>query len=71
MKIQTFSPRFVASADLDELSQLWHLSRTARPGDSRYARLLWASGEFAKAHPSISATGAYKDLDTMLSFGGR
>lgn len=73
--ILTFVPRFVDPKDLAELSNLWHLSRVAaqhQPGTTlRYCRLIWAAGEFAKAHPAISATAAYKDLCDMIEFGGR
>lgn len=75
MKIIEFEPRFVPKRLLVELSNLWHLSRTACAGKdySRYNRMLWTSREFVKAHPelNLSSTGAYKDLDAMLSFGGR
>jgi len=73
MKVLTFHPRFVPEPLISDLSNLWHLSRTACAGSdsSRYRRMLWASAEFSKAHPEVSSTGAYKDLDDMLSFGGR
>lgn len=65
MKILTFKSRFVPEHLLPELSNLWHLSRV--PHHSRYDRMSWTSREFSKAHPEISATAAYKDLDGMLS----
>jgi hypothetical protein len=68
-KVIRFEPRFVPERLLGELSELWHLSRV--PFNSRYERMLWASREFSKHHPEISATAAYKDLDCMLAFGGR
>lgn len=60
-----------------ELSNLWHISRTAlagqytddgrtHKGSSRYYRMLWTSGEYAKAHPETSSTAAYKRLDRMV-----
>lgn len=67
-RVITFKPRFVPEHLLGELSNLWHLSRV--PKNTRYERMLWASSEFSKAHPEVSATGAYKDLDAMLEFGG-
>ncbi len=71
-KVLTFHPRFIAERDLAELSNLWHLSRVAaQPETSRYRRMLWTSAEFAKAHPEVTSTGAYKDLGDMLEFGGR
>lgn len=72
--IRTFVPRFVQPADLAELSTLWHLARTAcaKPGgSSAYVRRCWAAQAFHEAHPEIPATAVYKDLDAMLSFGGR
>lgn len=72
LPVLTFRPRFVPEAGVAELSNLWHLSRMACAGDAtRYKRMIWTSGEYAKAHPETSSTGAYKDLDDMLSFGGR
>lgn len=68
MGVITFKPRFVPEDLLGELSNLWHLSRV--PCNTRYERLLWASREFSKAHPEVSSTAAYKDLDCMLEFGG-
>lgn len=64
-----YTARFINPAHEGELSNLWHLSRTALSGkdSSRYQRMLWASKEFAKAHPEVSSGGAYKDLDGMLS----
>ena len=69
LKVQTFKPRFVPERLLPELSNLWHLSRV--PKNARYERMLWTAGEFSKAHPELSSTAVYKDLDAMLSFGGR
>lgn len=64
-----YKPRFVRPDQMAELSNLWHLSRVATSGgdNSRYARMLWASKEFAKVHPEVTSTGAYKDLDGMLN----
>lgn len=70
MKVLTFRPRFVPESLLNDLSNLWHLSRVPH-GLNRYKRMLWASDEFHKAHPGVSATAAYKDLGDMLEFGGR
>ena len=60
--------RFVKDSDYGELINLYHLARTALAGgdDSKYQRMLWASKEFSKAHPYVSATGAYKDLSANL-----
>ena len=67
-QVITFKPRFVPEHMLAELSNLWHLSRV--PYNKRYDRLLWTSSEFAKAHPELTSTAVYKDLDAMLEFGG-
>lgn len=49
-----------------ELVNLFHLARTALagpgPSPSRYEQKLWASREYAKAHPEVSSTAAYKQL---------
>lgn len=68
MLAPTYTPRFVTSEQLLELFDLWHIARTALSGKgcTRYTRLLWASAEFHKAHPEVSATAAYKDLDSAL-----
>jgi hypothetical protein len=72
-RVLRFEPRFVRESDLAELSNLWHLSRTACAGarNGRWERMNWAATQFAKNHTYVSATGAYKDLDAMLEFGGR
>ena len=64
-----YRPRFIAQSQEAELINLWHLARTALSGKecTRYTRMLWAAKEFARAHPEVSAGGAYKDLDGMLS----
>lgn len=64
-----YTPRFIRTEQQAELINLWHLARTALSGKecTRYTRMIWASKEFAKAHPEISSTAAYKDLDGMLS----
>jgi hypothetical protein len=53
-------------SELAELSNLYHLARTALSGSGRdtpYHRRLWASNEYAKIHPGVSETAAYKQLD--------
>jgi hypothetical protein len=67
-RIVKFHPRFIPEANLIELSNLWHTSRTPY-GLDRHKRLVWTSGEYAKAHPETSSTAAYKDLSDMLAFG--
>jgi hypothetical protein len=61
--------RFIKPSDADYLINLYHLARTALAGEpsGRYERMLWASKAFAKEHPGVSSTGAYKDLDGLLS----
>ena len=63
--------RFVKAADYGELINLYHLARTALSDkpfaeQSKYHRMIWASNEFHKTHPEVSATGAYKDLSANL-----
>lgn len=62
--------------DQAELVNLYHLARTALAGqrdtngramDTRHNRMIWAAGEYSKAHPDISPTGAYKALDRCLA----
>lgn len=72
MRVGPYAPRFVSDAHLNELSNLFHLARTAlsgKPDQSPYARMLWASAAFHKANPSISASAAYKDLSAAREFG--
>lgn len=67
--------QILARIDHAELSTLWHLSRTATATaalhSGRYARFRWASRAYARAHPDVSPTAAYKALDRMLAAGGR
>lgn len=69
IKVEHFKPRFVPESLLAELSNLWHISRVH--SNSRYERMLYTSKWFVKDHPELTSTAVYKDLDTMLSFGGR
>lgn len=64
-----YRPRFIRSADALELINLYHLARTALAGDKagRCERMCWAAKWFAKQHPEVSVTGAYKDLDGLLA----
>lgn len=64
-----YKPRFIRPDQSAELIHLWHLARTALSGKecTRYTRMLWASREFAAAHPDITPTAAYKDLDGLLA----
>lgn len=53
----------MSAAELAELSNLWHLSKTALgDGASTYDRKLWATKHFHEAHPHITSTAAYKVL---------
>lgn len=67
--MQVNNLRFVKPEDYGELINLYHLARTALSGqdDSKYARMIWASKEWAKKHSYTSATGAYKDLSANLT----
>ena len=71
----TYQVRFIRPDQAGELMDLFHLARTALSGGdaSNYNRMLWASKEFSKAHPEVSSTAAYKDLDGLRSnwFGAR
>lgn len=61
--------RFIREEHRAALSNLWHLSRTAcaKPGGyTRHDRMVWTAAAFAKEHPYVSSTAAYKDLDGML-----
>jgi hypothetical protein len=65
-----YVPRFIDPKDAGELVNLYHLARVPLSGtgkSGRYEQMLWASKEFSKAHPEISSTAAYKDLDGLLS----
>ena len=64
--------RFVKPEHYAELVNLYHLARVALSGrdDSKYARMIWATKEWAKIHTYTSATGAYKDLSTNLLLAG-
>lgn len=62
--------RFVKAEHYGDLINLYHLARTALSGQdcSKYARMLWATKEWAKTHTYTTATGAYKDLDANLNY---
>ena len=45
-----------------ELAQYLHAARTMA-GSSTYKQHLWASKEYAKKHPEVSSTAAYKELE--------
>ena len=66
-----YQPRFVSDCQLTELFNLYHLARTALSGNKdqgRWARMTWAAKAFAKAHPEISSTAAYKDLSAAIEY---
>lgn len=62
--------RFVKAIHYPELINLYHLARTALSGkeNTKYARMLWASQEWAKKYTYTSATGAYKDLSANVNY---
>ncbi|MFI5260789.1 MAG: hypothetical protein ACHQU0_03275 [Candidatus Paceibacteria bacterium] len=64
-----YEPRFINPMDAAELVNLYHLARTALAGEraGRYERMCWAAKWFAKEHRYVTANGAYKDLDGLLS----
>ena len=60
-----------------ELANLYHLARTALAGsspvgergkDTPYDRRVWASNEYEKAHPEVSSTAAYKELERQSAW---
>jgi len=67
-----YQVRFINPAHIGELVNLYHLARVAHANDaekrgSRYHRKLWAAEQFHKAHPEVTETAAYKDLEGLLS----
>jgi len=64
-----YRTRFIKQSDAVALINLYHLARTALAGDrdGRSERMCWASKWFAKEHPDVTQTGAYKDLDGLLA----
>ncbi len=63
--MDSYEVRFIRNEHIAELINLYHLARTALPGQhgcTAYDRRLWASKEFSLAHPEITPTAAYKDL---------
>lgn len=60
--------RFVPECDAAKLVNLYHLARTALVGQecTPYTRMRWASKQYAQDNPSVSVTGAYKDLCGLL-----
>ena len=68
--VNSMALRFITNEQMSELINLYHLSRVALSGTGKrgkYAQMLWATSEFHKLHPDISATAAYKDLDGQLA----
>jgi len=65
---EEYKIRFVKLSHVPELVNLYHLARTSLSGKdcSKYNRMIWASGEFARKHNYVSCTGAYKDLCGIL-----
>lgn len=65
--VQEYEVRFVRPEDVAELTELYHIARiaTANQGGTRHKRMVWAAARFAKDHPYVSASGAYKDLDGL------
>lgn len=71
--IPSYVCRFIPDALAGELINLYHLARTATSGNrqqrGRHAQMIWAAEMFYRAHPDrgFTVTGAYKDLDGLLS----
>lgn len=62
---------FLTIEQENELIELYHLAPTALADKSieektPYHRMLWASSEYAKAHPECTSTRAYKTLCYIL-----
>lgn len=53
-----------------EIVNLYHLAHTALAGEpgkeGRHARMMWASDEYAKAHPDTPPYRAYRMLSRAL-----
>ena len=65
-----YQVRFIKPEQVGELVNLYHLARVPLSGtgkSGRYHQMIWASGEFAKLHPEVTASAAYKDLDGLLA----
>ena len=64
-----YAVRFIQPQHEGELINLYHLARTALSGQpcGRWERMNYAANEFSKAHPEVSTTAAYKDLDGLLT----
>lgn len=63
--------RFIPHADRFKLVNLYHLARTALctlpiAEQSPWHRMRWSSEQYAKEHPGVSQTAAYKDLCGIL-----
>lgn len=71
MKIRAaYTVRFIRPDQASELINLFHLAKVPLSGsgnNSPYHAMIWASKEFSRAHPDVSPSGAYKDLDGLLS----
>jgi hypothetical protein len=66
-----YAVRFIKPEQVGELINLYHLALAAlcaKPLHQRspWHRMQWAAGEFSKAHPEVTSTGAYKDLCGLL-----
>jgi len=64
-----YAPRFIRPEQMNELVNYYHLARVPLSGtgrDTPYERMLQASKWFAKQHPEVSETAAYKDLCGQL-----
>lgn len=66
LKLVEFEPRFLNKEILVELANLWHLSKVH--SNSRYERMIYTSKYFAVAHPNLSPTAIYKDLEAWLAW---
>jgi len=64
-----YETRFIKQEHASEAVNLYHLARTALAGEKcgRYERLVWSAEQFNKAHPEISRTAAYKDIECLTA----
>ena len=63
-----YRPRFIPARDSSKLVNYYHLANTALDRPTRLERMQWACKWYSRENPTVSATGAYKDLCGLLGF---
>lgn len=63
--VETKAFKAPTKAQIAELINLWHLSKVVH--SKKYDRMIYTSREYAKAHPEVSDTWAYKALERQLA----